>query len=85
MTNQFFFDIEKNDYPDFYPNGPIYNAVLWIETTESLPEENKQVLCYNEPTEEYFLCKREKNYDGTIVWKGDPQITHWQELSKPCK
>lgn len=77
------------------PNEPGYslNYVHWLEdklllqwnrVEEKLPEDEINVLCYHEPSKNYFVCYRTLDcLTSEPKWFGGSMPTHWKFLDKP--
>jgi len=61
----------------------------WIHISKELPIENKDVLCFCEHGNEFFIGYLHTNEDNEIYWydsrneERNQYVTHWMNLSKP--
>jgi len=56
----------------------------WISVDESLPENDVNVLCFHNHSENYFICYRTNDCLTNIPkWFGGSMPTHWKYLDKP--
>jgi len=58
----------------------------WYKVEDDLPEDEVRVLCFHEPSKNYFISYRTKDcLSGEPKWWNGDRPTHWQELTEPVE
>lgn len=56
----------------------------WFNVQDELPQDEVRVLCFHEPSKNYFISYRTKDcLSGEPKWFNGDMPTHWQELTVP--
>jgi hypothetical protein len=62
-----------------------YKTIMkWFNVHDELPQDEVRVLCFHEPSKNYFIsCRTKDCLTGEPKWLNGDMPTHWQELTTP--